>query len=84
MHLRDLMLCRIAQVSMRERMLGSIWGMMVGDALGVPAEGSVNLRALDRDYGTIRDIMPVSQGPQVSNSIQKWSLSWPPKTHQHP
>ena len=22
---------------MRERMLGSIWGMMVGDALGVPA-----------------------------------------------
>jgi hypothetical protein len=43
---------------------------MVGDAIGVPAEGAVNIRALDRDYGTIREVRGLFPGPQADGGME--------------
>ena len=40
-------------VSVRERMLGALWGTLAGDALGMATDHSINCRAIDRDYGLV-------------------------------
>jgi Ca2+-binding EF-hand superfamily protein len=44
---------KMTPVSVRERMLGALWGLLSGDALGVPTDGSINCRAISRDYGLV-------------------------------
>jgi len=45
----------VAGSRVREKIMGVVWGLVCGDALGMPADNSVNIRALDRDYGYIED-----------------------------
>mmetsp|Transcript_91856 Transcript_91856/g.148291 ORF Transcript_91856/g.148291 Transcript_91856/m.148291 type:complete len:701 (-) Transcript_91856:59-2161(-) len=48
---------KMTPVSVRERMLGALWGILSGDALGVPTDGSINCRAISRDYGLVNKFM---------------------------
>jgi hypothetical protein len=43
-------------IDRRECLLGALWGIFVGDSLGLPTDGSVNLRACERDYHRIEEI----------------------------
>jgi hypothetical protein len=60
---------RITPINERERMIGALWGIVVGDALGMPADGSVNLRARGRDYGYITEMRAPFEGPHADGGM---------------
>ena len=59
----------VTPVGQRECLLGALWGAFVGDALGLCADGSVNLRARGRDYGEITDVVGPFSGTQADGGM---------------
>ena len=44
-------------LSARERAVGALWGLFIGDALAMPVHWYYDRQALSRDYGEVRDFM---------------------------
>lgn len=42
----------------RDRALGALWGLFLGDALAMPVHWYYDRQALRRDYGEVRDLLP--------------------------
>ena len=53
----------------RQRLLGALWGTMVGDSLGMPSDGSINLKAHRRDYGRIEDLTAPHCGSHADGGL---------------
>jgi ADP-ribosylglycohydrolase len=48
-------------ISAHSRFLGAWWGLFIGDALAVPADGYFNTEWLKRDYGRITTYTPIHE-----------------------
>jgi hypothetical protein len=42
-------------LTLADRVRGALWGLFVGDALGMPVHWYYDVAALHRDFGTLRD-----------------------------
>lgn len=60
---------RITPIGIRERIMGAVWGSVCGDVLGMPADNAINLRALDRDYGYLQDLVAPFQGTHADGGM---------------
>eukprot|EP00291_Cryptomonas_curvata_P016543 CAMPEP_0172154848 /NCGR_PEP_ID=MMETSP1050-20130122/2276_1 /TAXON_ID=233186 /ORGANISM="Cryptomonas curvata, Strain CCAP979/52" /LENGTH=333 /DNA_ID=CAMNT_0012823637 /DNA_START=1169 /DNA_END=2170 /DNA_ORIENTATION=+ len=56
-------------IGRRECLLGALWGIFVGDSLGLPTDGSVNLRACERDYQRIEEIIGPYSGTHADGGM---------------
>jgi hypothetical protein len=60
---------RMLPIGRRECLLGAMWGIFVGDSLGLPTDGSVNLRACERDYQRIEEIIGPYSGTHADGGM---------------
>lgn len=60
---------KMTPISERERMLGCLWGVVSGDALAMPGDGSINLKAQHRDYGLITTLQPPYMGTHADGGM---------------
>lgn len=47
-----------SSLSTRERAMGALWGLFLGDALAMPVHWYYDRQALREDYGVVRDLLP--------------------------
>ena len=66
---------KISPIGQRERLLGALWGTFVGDSLGLATDGSINLRAMHRDYGYIQEVLGPFTGTQADGGMHLASHS---------
>ena len=66
---------KMSPIGRRECLLGALWGIFVGDSLGLATDGSINLRACRRDYMFIEDVVGPFPGTQADGGMHLASHS---------